>query len=175
VCSYGGELARPAFDVDPRARQICRDAAASATAPAGTAEWHAAIANQLLASGLAFRRLGRLCVCGRYETGAEFRTRLAVYLQEGRDRLARFTGRTPFAFAHPWWEPSADADLALAALGYRLTFSGRGLATGRSTFAIPRLFVSADTPRPLDPAALAREPRPRFEAVRAAARRLVFA
>jgi hypothetical protein len=175
VCTYGGELARPAFEVDPRARQVCRDAAANLDAPRASVEWQQALADRLLASGLAFHRLGRLCVRGRYESDTEFRDRIALYLEEGRDRLARFTGRSPLAFAHPWWEPGAEADSVLAALGYRLTFSGRGLATGTSPFAIPRLFVSSDTPRPLDPAALSRAPRPRFASVRDAARRLMFA
>jgi hypothetical protein len=175
VCSYGGELVRPAFEIDPGARQVCRDAAARSGARPGTAEWQHALASALVTCGLGFHRFGRLCVRGCYETDAEFRARLAAYLEEGRDRLARVTGRTPFAFAHPWWEPSPVADSVLRALGYRLTFSGRGLASRRSPFAIPRVFVSAATPRPLDPDAVARLPRAPFMSVRAAARRLVFA
>jgi hypothetical protein len=155
VCTYGGELARPRFTPDPRARDWCRQAVTRTAAAPGTAAWTAALATSLVDSGLGFRRLGRLCVLGQYESRGQFRDRIAAYLLEGRDRLASFTGQAPIAFAHPWWQPSPAADEYLRALGYRLTFSGHGLWRARQAVAIPRVFVSNETTRPLSPERLA--------------------
>ena len=151
VCTYGGELARPAFAVDARARELCRAAARTTRAPAGTDEWRAEMTASLVASGLGFFRLGRLCVTGTYETRAAFRARVSSYLEKGHSRVSAFLGKPPIAFAHPWWEPSATADESLRVLGYRLAFAGRGLCQQRATFNIPRIFVSNATPRPFDP------------------------
>ena len=176
VCSYGGELARPAFAPDPRARELCREAARQLTAEPGTAAWSDALAARLVDAGLGSRRIGRLCVAGAYETRDAFSARMHEYLSEGRIRLAEFTGRMPSAFAHPWWQPSPVADSRLVELGYRMTFSGLGLCRRRSPLAIPRLFVSNDTPRPIDPRRLAAgQQRPRLDPVRALAARAMFA
>lgn len=179
VCSFGGELVRPRFVPAPEATGVCRAAALEIEAPPGTDAWSAAIAQRLLTSKLAWRRVGRLCIEGRYESVNDFGSRLSTYLREGRDRLASFTGRVPRAFAHPWWEASADADAVLKELGYRLTFSGRGLCRRASPFEVPRLFVNNDTRRPLDPYAMAtigsESPAARWVRLRHAGRRLVFA
>jgi hypothetical protein len=158
VCTYGGELAAPAFTPDQGAREVCRQAAAMSAERPGTAEWTRSIAERLLTSGFGFRRLGRLCIAGGYESRGTFNHRLSAYLTEGRERLSQFLGRTPVAFAHPWWESSVTADERLRALGYRMTFGCRGLCRQRSPMEIPRLFVSNETPRPLDPQALAGTP-----------------
>ncbi len=150
VCMYGGELVRPRFTPDPRAQAWCREAAGHITAAPGSAAWTDALGASLIGAGLGYRRLGRLCVRGEYETRDGFRRRIAPYLLEGRDRLASLTGRAPIAFAHPWWQPSPDADGCLLALGYRLTFSGHGLWRPRHASAIPRVFASNETPRPLN-------------------------
>jgi hypothetical protein len=155
VCAYGGELTRRRFVPDRAAVDLCRRAAREAGAPAGSAAWSDALAARLIASGLGFRRFGRLCIAGTYEADEAFATRLATYLTRGRDRLTEFTGSVPAAFAYPWWQPSRVADACLRRLGYRVTFSGRGLCRLRSTFDIPRLFVNNATPRPLDPLACA--------------------
>lgn len=160
VCTYGGELARPAFSVDPRARELCRGAAVSSRERPGTDAWREELIGQLVASGLGFFRLGRLCVAGTYEARAAFRSRISSYLAEGHARLRGFLGRAPLAFAHPWWEPSRTADESLRELGYRMAFAGRGLCQQRSAFNIPRLFVGNDTPRPLDPYAATAPPVP---------------
>ena len=115
------------------------------------AGWTDALAASLIDAGLAFRRLRRLCVAGEYETREQFRARITPYLLEGRDRLFTFTGRAPVAFAHPWWQPSPTADQCLLSLGYRLTFSGHGLWRKGPVSAIPRVFVSNETARPLAP------------------------
>ncbi len=151
ICSYAGELTGRAFVPDPRAVAICRERAAANGLPSGDERWRHDLASSLEAAGLAFRRVGRLCVAGAYETRSAFVARLDAYLAEGRRRFAEAAGRPPMAFAHPWWEPSPTADRILHALGYRATFSGRGLWDGRSTMAVPRVFVSNATPRPLDP------------------------
>lgn len=175
VCTYGGELARPAFLVDPRARELCRGAAVSSRERPGTDAWREELTGRLVASGLGFFRLGRLCVAGTYEARAAFRSRISAYLAEGQARLRGFLGRAPLAFAHPWWEPSRTADESLRGLGYRMAFAGRGLCQQRSAFNIPRLFVGNLTPRPLDPYA-ASAPRvpagPRW--VREVGRKTVF-
>ncbi len=123
VCTYGGELVRPRFTPDPRAQAWCREAAAQMTAAPGSVAWTEALGASLVGADLGFRRFGRLCVRGEYETRDAFRRRIPPYLREGRDRLASLTGRAPIAFAHPWWQPSPTADECLLALGYRLTFS----------------------------------------------------
>jgi hypothetical protein len=155
VCNYGGELAAPTFTPDQGAREVCCQAAAVSAERPGTAGWTRSIAERLLKSGFGFRRLGRLCVAGTYESRSTYSHRLSAYLTEGRERLTQWLGRPPVGFAHPWWEPSVTADEQLRALGYRLTFAGRGLCRQRSPMAIPRLFVSNKTPRPIDPQALA--------------------
>jgi peptidoglycan/xylan/chitin deacetylase (PgdA/CDA1 family) len=116
-------------------------------------------------------------VRGQYETGGQFRARIAAYLREGRDRLAALTGRSPMAFAHPWWQASPDGDRCLMSLGYRLTFSGHGLWRPDQAFAIPRVFVSNETPRPLLPerVAAARTRSPRMARVRDLGRRVLWA
>jgi hypothetical protein len=157
VCTYGGELARPRFTPDPRARDWCRQAVTHTAEAPGTAAWTAALGTSLVDSGLGFRRLGRLCVRGRYESRDQFRERIAAYLLQGRDRLASFTGRAPVAFAHPWWQPGPTADECLRELGYRLTFSGRGFWRARHPVAIPRVFISNGTARPLNPERLVAE------------------
>lgn len=176
VCAYGGELARPCFVPDPRVSELCRRAVVGIAAAPGTAEWTEALSESLLAAGLGFRRLGRLCAAGRYETREQFRARIEPYLLEGRDRLAEFTGRAPIAFAHPWWQPSPTADECLLSLGYRLTFSGQGVwRHGRQT-AIPRLFVANDTVRPLAPdRAAASSVRSSWAAARELGRRALWA
>lgn len=151
VCTYGGELARRRFVPDPGASEVCRAAARSSPARPGGAEWTEALTARLVESGLGSFRLGRLCVAGTYESWQAFSDRLAGYLGQGRDRLAALTGRTPIAFAYPWWEPSRVADRRLQALGYEMTFAGRGLCRRRIAFEIPRLFVNNDTARPIDP------------------------
>jgi hypothetical protein len=155
VCTYGAELAAPAFTPDPSAQKVCRQAAFVSPDRPGSVEWSRSIAERLLKSGLGFRRLGRLCIAGGYESPRAFRQRLSAYLTEGRERLSAFLGCPPIAFAHPWCEPSVQADEELRALGYRLTFARRGLCHQRLPTAIPRLFVSNETPRPVDPVALA--------------------
>jgi hypothetical protein len=178
VCTYGGELVRPRFMPDPRAVDVCREAAGRIAETPGTGKWTAAIADRLLASGLASRRLGRLCLRGRYETREEFRTRMVPYLIEGRDRLAGFIGSAPTAFAHPWWMHGPAADRELQALGYRVTFSGLGLWDGRGALAIPRIFVSNDTARPLAPEQIdtvARAQSSSWASVRELGRRLLWA
>jgi hypothetical protein len=156
VCSYGGELARPSFTPDPRARDVCHQAARSSNAAPGTADWTAGITDGLLQSSFGFRRWGRLCIAGVYETRAAFNSRVAAYLAEGHEHVSQFLGRVPVAFAHPWWEPSAIANDHLRSLGYRMTFARRGLCRQRSPFEIPRLFVSNNTRRPIDPRAIER-------------------
>jgi hypothetical protein len=177
VCAYGGELARPSFIPVADARAHCRRVARELAPRPGSEAWTEQLAASLLEAGLAFRRLGRLCVNGRYESREEFRARIAPYLLEGRDRLAWFTGRAPLAFAHPWWQPSPTADRCLLSLGYRLTFSGQGLWDGEDARAIPRLFVSNETPRPLAPERAASMARARssWEAVRDLGRRALWA
>jgi hypothetical protein len=155
VCVYGGELARRRFFPDPRAIESCRKAAADIRERPGTIQWTNALAERLVASGFGYRRLGRLCGAGTYESREAFSARTSAYLSEGRSRLSSFIGRAPKAFAHPWWEPSPTADQHLADLGYELTFAGRGLCRRRGPLEIPRLFVSNDTRRPIDPLALA--------------------
>ena len=155
VCTYGGELAAPAFTPDRRARDVCREAASESEQRPGTVYWSRSIAERLLTSGYGFRRLGRLCVAGGYESRTAFNSRLQTYLTEGRERLSQFLGRPPVAFAHPWWEPSGPADEQLRGLGYRMTFAGRGLCRQRSPLEIARLFVSNETARPIDPYVLA--------------------
>lgn len=149
VCSYGGELARPSFTPDLRAIDMCRWTMGGLR-DCSVDVREATLAQALRRSGLAFTRFGKLCVSGGYESADAFRSRVRRYLRDGRDALARFTGRRPQAFAHPWWQPSAIADACLADLGYVMTFSGRGVCRQRTTFAVPRLFVSDETPRPLD-------------------------
>jgi hypothetical protein len=151
ICSYAGELTGRAFVPDARAVALCRARAAGNGLPPGGDAWQRDLASAIEGAGLAFRRLGRLCVAGSYETRSTFDARLTAYLSEGRRRLLEASGRPPTAFAHPWWEPSPTADRILRALGYGATFSGRGVWDGRSTMAIPRVFVSNQTPRPLDP------------------------
>jgi hypothetical protein len=177
VCTYGGELARPRFTPDSGARERCRELVTSIAAAPGTAEWTGALAAALIDARLGFRRLGRLCVRGDYETREQFRTRIAPYLCEGRDRLAALTGRPPVAFAHPWWQPSPAADRCLRSLGYRLTFSGHGLWHPEQGFAIPRVFISNETPRPLLPerVAAARTSSPWAGRVRDLGRRVLWA
>jgi peptidoglycan/xylan/chitin deacetylase (PgdA/CDA1 family) len=155
VCAYGGELARRRFLPDPRALESCRSAAADVGGQPGTAQWTKALTDRLVESGFGYRRLGRLCIAGVYETHQAFSGRISTYLSEGRRRLTSFTGRAPTAFAHPWWEPSPPADARLTDLGYELTFAGRGLCRRRGALGIPRLFVSNATVRPIDPVALA--------------------
>ena len=154
VCTYGGELTRPTFTVDERARQVCHEAACQSRVRPGSRPWSDELTGRLVSSGLGTVRFGRLCVTGAYESRAAFRARVSVDLADGHRQLSAYLGRPPVAFAHPWWEPSATADDALRGLGYRLAFSGRGLCRTRSTFAVPRLFVSNTTPRPLNPYAL---------------------
>jgi hypothetical protein len=177
VCMYGGELARPCFTPDSRARRWCREVVARIVAPPGSAQWTEALATALIDARLGFRRFGRLCVRGQYETGAQFRARIAPYLREGRDRLAAFTGRPPLAFAHPWWQPGPAADRYLRSLDYRLTFSGHGLWRPDQAVAIPRVFVSNETPRPLFPerVAAARARSPWAGRVRDLGRRVLWA
>jgi hypothetical protein len=176
VCTCGGELVRPQFIPAPEATEFCRAAAENAGGAPGSEEWTARITARLLASGLAWRRIGQLCIAGRYEPVRQFRRRLATYLEEGRDQLAAFSGRTPRAFAHPWWEASAEADSCLETLGYRLTFSGRGLCRRQSPYEVPRLFVDNHSRRPLDPFAIAEgSDTQRWPRLRQAGRRLVFA
>ena len=155
VCTYGSELARRRFTPDLSAGEVCRVAARSLAERPGGAAWTEALTARLLESRLGYRRLGRLCVAGSYESQQAFSYRLSAYLAEGRDLVARFTGRPPIAFAHPWWEHSRVADACLRELGYALTFSGRGMCRRRTAFQIPRLLVSNDTPRPIDPHVLA--------------------
>ena len=176
VCAYGGELARPGFVPDVRAREWCRRTVADVPAAPGTTAWTEALSASLIDAGLAFLRLGRLCVAGQYETRDQFSARIAPYLLEGRDRLTAFTGRAPAAFAHPWWQPSPTADRCLLSLGYRLTFSGHGLWRRGKASAIPRLFVSNETARPLAPerAAAARVRSP-WAAIRDVGRRALWA
>jgi hypothetical protein len=177
VCTYGGELARPRFVPDARAKERCQAAARDSSQVPGSAEWTERLAAALLSDDLAFTRIGRLCLRGDYESREAFRRRIGPYLLEGRDRLAAFTGRAPVAFAHPWWEPSPTADRALISLGYRLTFSGHGLWDGEGECAVPRLFVSNDTPRPLVPeraGSIARA-RASWAAVREIGRRALWA
>ncbi len=176
VCAYGGELARPCFVPDPRASDWCRRAVVGIAAAPGAAAWTEALSESLIGAGLAFRRLGRLCVAGRYETREQFRARIAPYLREGRDRLAAFTRRAPIAFAHPWWQPSPTADECLLSLGYRLTFSGHGVWRHGHRSAIPRLFVSNETARPLAPdRASASGARSSWAAARELGRRALWA
>jgi hypothetical protein len=158
VCTYGGELGAPAFTPDQGARDVCCQAAAVSAERPGTAAWTRSIAERLLKSGFGFRRLGRLCIAGAYESRRVYSHRLSAYLTEGRERLSQLLGRPPVAFAHPWWESSVTADQQLRALGYRMTFAGRGLCRQRSPMEIPRLFVNNKTPRPIDPQALAGTP-----------------
>lgn len=155
VCVYGGELARRRFVPDARARASCRTSAAQIAERPGTVEWSSALAERLVESGFGNRRLGRLCIAGAYESHQAFSDRVSAYLSEGRHRLTSFIGRAPTAFAHPWWEPSPAADARLRELGYELTFAGRGLCRRGGGFEIPRLFVSNETVRPIDPEALA--------------------
>ncbi|MCC7417772.1 MAG: hypothetical protein IT176_11595 [Acidobacteria bacterium] len=177
VCAYGGELSRPQFTPDPRATARCRLVAAGTSAPPSSAAWTAALENSLLDARLAFRRFGRLCLEGRYETREEFRTRLDKQLCDGREALAAFLGRAPWAFAHPWWQPSPASDRVLRSLGYRLTFSGLGLWRDGGAYGIPRLFVSNATPRPLAPqrATAFQRMRESWAAVQEAGRRVLWA
>jgi hypothetical protein len=179
VCTFGGELVRPRFVPDERAIRICREhAAALKGATPGGPAWHAALADVLIANGLASWRCTKLCLAGAYEPRAAFAERIGGYLRSGFERLRAFTGRSPVAFAHPWWQPSASADRILADLGYLLTFSGRGLCRDRRRFAIPRLPVTRRTPRPLDPIAVARRESDGAAIagqLRSLGRRLVFA
>lgn len=176
VCAYGGELARPRFLIDSRAREHCRAAAGTLKERPGTDEWTEALASVLIEAGLGFRRFGRLCVAGQYEPRNQFKARISPYLLEGRDRLTAFTGRTPIAFAHPWWQPSPTADDCLQSLGYRLTFSGRGLWRARKPFGIPRVFVHNEAARPLMPERAAEEQaRSSFSAIRDLGRRTLWA
>lgn len=176
VCTYGGELVRPRFIPDERAVAVCREAARAVTAPPGNPAWQAALREALLASGHGFRRFGRLCIAGEYESPQVFRRRIRDYLAEGRRRLEAFTGRAPVAFAHPWWQPSPPADRYLRELGYRLTFAGRGLCRHPRTRAIPRLFVNNETRRPIDPERLgaADTPSPLLARLGAVGRRALF-
>jgi hypothetical protein len=179
VCTFGGELVRPRFVADQRAIRICREHASARIGDAqGSDRWHGALADVLIANGLASWRLARLCVVGTYETEEAFVERISAYLRTGFERLRAFNGRAPVAFAHPWWQPSAAADRVLGELGYSLTFSGRGLCRDRRRFAIPRLPVTSRTPRPLDPVALApgaSDGAAIAEQIRSIGRRLVFA
>jgi hypothetical protein len=179
VCTYGGELVRPRFFPDVRAVAACRETVETMRAGADPRpESFTALANVLVERRLASWRFGKLCVAGAYETRSAFAARLSAYLQEGFERLRDFTGRTPRAFAHPWWQASAAADRCLRDLGYSLTFSGRGLCRGSQQFAIPRLPVNNSTPRPLNPTALAAgesDVPAMTNRVRALGRRLVFA
>jgi hypothetical protein len=86
-------------------------------------------------------------------------------------------GRAPVAFAHPWWEPSPTADRCLRSLGYQMTFSDQGLWAGGGPFAIPRVFVSNETVRPLAPgrAAGVAAARASWAAVRQLGRRVLWA
>lgn len=172
ICSYAGELTGRAFVPDARAIALCRTRAAANGLPSGDARWHNDLASTLETAGLAFRRVGRLCVAGTYETRSAFVDRVAAYLADGRRRFTEAAGRAPAAFAHPWWEPSPTADRILQSLGYRATFSGRGVWDGRSTMAVPRVFVSNATPRPLDP--YRADARPWLPRVKALAARVVF-
>lgn len=179
VCTFGGELVRPRFVPAERAIEVCREhASARPSMPRGGTAWHAALAEALIANRLASWRFAKLCIAGVYEQEHEFTERLGLYLRTGFERLRAFTGRTPIAFAHPWWQPSPVADRVLKDLGYSLTFSGRGLCRQPRRFAIPRLPVNGRTPRPLDPIALARRESDRpaiAEQFRSIGRRLVFA
>jgi len=154
VCIYGGELARTQFTPDERAIDICQDAARSCIELPGTPAWEESIAHRLLASGFGFRRLGKLCIQGEYETREEFKRRISTYLVEGKRALGQFTNRPPMAFAYPWWEMNALADRCLGNLGYKMTFAGRGLCRKKTPFRIPRIFVNNQTPRPLNLKAL---------------------
>jgi hypothetical protein len=174
ICSYAGELTTRAFTPDPRAGALCREAAQATDAPPGSTAWQQVLADRLLDDGLAFRRVGRLCVAGTYEAPSAFADRVRAYIAEGRDRLAEATGAAPTVFAHPWWEPSRTADRCLQSLGYRATFSGRGLWSGRSRIAIPRVFVSSDTARPLAPHRAAAAPRATLPRMKALVARAVF-
>jgi hypothetical protein len=177
VCTYGGEIARPRFTPDPRARDWCRQAVTRTGEPPGSPAWTAALTASLVGSGLGFHRLGRLCVLGQYESRDQFRARIAAYLRQGRDRLAAFTGHAPVAFAHPWWQPGPAADECLRELGYRLTFSGHGLWRARHAVAIPRVFISNGTARPLSPERLvaAGDRSPWTARVRSLGRRVLWA
>jgi hypothetical protein len=175
ICVYGGELSRPEFRPDSRAVALCREAARGASAAPGSATWREAIANRLIESGLGYRRFGRLCIAGVYESDEAFEQRLATYLARGRDHLSEFTGSAPLAFAYPWWQPSRAGDECLRRLGYQMTFSGQGLCRLRSTFNIPRLFVNNETPRPLDPLAQGGSPSLLATRMREMARRAAFA
>jgi hypothetical protein len=174
VCTYGGELSAPTFTPSPEAREICRAAARASAEPAGSTKWAAGIGEQLVASGLGFRRLGRLCIAGEYESRSAFADRVAGYIDEGRARLRQYLGRPPVAFAFPWWEPSDTADRQLRALGYRMTFSGRGLCRQRSPFGVPRLPVTNALGRPIDPNAIAAVSAPAWRWAREVGRRAVF-
>jgi hypothetical protein len=172
ICSYGGELTGRAFVPDAGAVAICRARAAANGLAAGSDRWQADLSSALEDAGLAFRRMGRLCVAGAYETRSAFVGRLTNYLADGRRRFADASGAAPIVFAHPWWEPSAAADRVLQSLGYAATFSGRGVWDGRSRIAIPRVFVSNATPRPLDPARA--DAAPWLPRAKALAARVVF-
>ena len=177
VCLNGPELHRPRFQPSAEAVAASEDAAQRSSEIPGTPEWTNAIAEALMTSGEGFQRLGRLCIRGRYDTRAEFRTRVSYYLAEGRTRLQEFTGKAPVAFAYPWWQGNRVAARSLRELGYRLTFSGLGLCHTRSTFEVPRLFINNDTPRPLVPEMLARAAKApkRMDGLRDVARRLALA
>lgn len=151
VCMYGGELVQPRFTPTEEAVNVCQEAAKETSQIPGSALWSRAIAEGLLASRLGFRRLGKLCIRGSYESWDAFRRRVGDCLAEGKRRLGEFIGRAPIAFAHPWWQPSPIAEAHLREIGYRLTFSGMGLCRRRGAFEIPRVFVNNETPRPLVP------------------------
>ncbi len=174
LCAYGSALARRQFTVAASARAVCRRAARSSSEPEGSAGWVEELRAVLVRTGEGFVRFGRLCVAGRYESAAAYRQRLEQTLAAGRDALGAFIGRSPAAFAHPWWEAAPAADRILTALGYRLTFSGLGVCRRLGTWGVPRVFVSNATPRPLDLAAPAARPSMLSRWVADATRRVVF-
>ena len=176
VCIFGGELVRPRFIPSERAVAVCRDAARSTMEKPGSASWNAEMSRRLIDSKFGFHRLGRLCIEGRYESKDDFQRRVRSSLEEGRRRFMEFAGRPPMAFAHPWWQAGCFAEECLRDLGYRMSFTGRGMTRGAGTFGIPRLFVNNQTPRPLDLKALAaaEDAQSRSIAWREIARRVVY-
>jgi hypothetical protein len=150
VCIYGPELLRPAFKPSTAAVSVCKEAALSTEEPEGSDIWGTCIARRLIDSGAGFRRLGKLCVRGEYESRQEYERRISCYLEEGQELLYEFTSSTPVAFAFPWWQQSPFAEKTLKELGYRMTFSGNDLCRRQSASGIPRLFINNETPRPLN-------------------------
>jgi len=175
VCSYGPELCSPRFTPASDAMEVCHQEARRLQDATASDDWATALAAALVKSGFGFYRFGRLCIRGEYEARHEWKHRIRTYLSQGREALCQFTCKEPFAFAFPWWESGDVAEHYLHALGYRLTFSGRGLCSALQPFRVPRLPIDATTPRPLDLVRLGLRCPPAATFVESLARRLVFA